>query len=120
MKLKNIFALNVLAAGLAACGGGGDINLNPSTSVGDTTTTITNPPATTPTVNPCAKYAKSGQELQGTLVGANCTYSASFASSSNEITVDLAIPELPNNGVHIFSGSLFIGEDVDKNAAEAG
>lgn len=120
MKLKNIFALNVLAAALAACGGGGDINLNPSTSVGDTTNTTNNPPATTPTVNPCAKYVKGGQELQGALTGANCVYNASFASSSNEITVDLTIPELPNNGVHIFSGSLFIGEDVDKNAAEAG
>lgn len=119
MKLKNIFALNVLAAALAACGGG-DINLNPSTSVGDTTNTTNNPPATAPTVNPCAKYVKGGQELQGALTGANCVYNASFASSSNEITVDLTIPELPNNGVHIFSGSLFIGEDVDKNAAEAG
>lgn len=120
MKLKNLFALNVLAATLAACGGGGDINLNPSTSVGDTTTNITNPPATTPTVNPCAKYVKGGQDVQGILTGANCIYGTSFASSSTEITEDLVIPELPNNGVHIFNGALFIGEDVDSNAALAG
>jgi len=121
MKLKNIFALNVLAATLAACGGGGDINLNPSLTQTDSNnpTTINNGGPTTP-VNPCAKYAKGGQDIQGTLTGANCVYATSFASSSTEITEDLVIPELPNNGVHIFNGALFIGEDVDSNAALAG
>jgi len=117
MKIKTLFALNVLAATLAACGGG-DINLNPSTSVGDTV--INNPPSTTPTTSPCAKYSKSGRDFQGSLSGDNCVYGPSFASSSNEITVDLFIPELPNNGVHIFQASLFIGEDIDSNAALAG
>jgi hypothetical protein len=39
MKLKNIFALNVMAATLAACGGG-DINLNPSNTVIDSNKTL--------------------------------------------------------------------------------
>lgn len=121
MKLKNFFALNVLAATLAACGGGGDINLNPSLNQNNSNNNTTNNSGGTPQpTNPCAKYVKGGQELQGTLTGANCVYGASFASSSNEITTDLTIRELPNNGVHIFTGSLFIGEDVDSNAAQAG
>jgi len=121
MKLKNLFALNVLAATLAACGGGGDIKLNPSLTQTDSNnpTTINNGGTTTP-INPCAKYSKGGLDVQGTLTGANCVYATSFASSSTEITADLVIPELSNNGVHIFNGALFIGEDVDSNAALAG
>lgn len=120
MKLKNIFALNVMAATLAACGGGGDINLNPSTSVGDTTTNITNPPATTPTVNPCAQYSASGQAFQGIYASGNCTYPVTFVADTRPLTVDLLIPELPNGGLHIFEDSLFVGEDVNASAAAAG
>lgn len=122
MKLKNIFALNALAATLVACGGG-DINLNPSTSVGDTTTNITNPPVTTPTepaVNPCANYTAAGQRFQGIFASGNCTYSATFVSDSRPLTEDLFIPELANNGLHIFEDSLFIGEDVNAAAAASG
>ena len=119
MKLKNLFALSAMAAALAACGGG-DINLNPSNTVTDSNNTTNNNNAPVVTVNPCAKYTKAGQELQGILSGKNCTYPVSFASSSNEVTVDLFIPELADNGVHLFQGALFIGEDVDANAALAG
>lgn len=119
MKLKNIFALNVLAATLAACGGG-DINLNPSTSVGDTTTNITNPPATETPVNPCANYTAAGQKFQGIFASGNCTYSASFVSDSRPLTEDLFIPALANNGLHIFEDSLFVGEDVNSSAAASG
>lgn len=122
MKLKNIFALNVLAATMVACGGG-DINLNPSTVDNSVDNSVVTPPPVVdpkPVVNPCAKYVKAGVTLQGELTGANCVYAASFASNSTEITTDLLIPELANNGVHIFTGSLFIGEDVDSNAALAG
>lgn len=122
MKLKNIFALNVLAATLAACGGG-DIKLNPSTSVGDTSTVINNPPAATPTeptVNPCATYTAAGQKFQGIFASGNCTYSASFVSDSRPLTEDLFVPELAANGIHIFEDSLFVGEDINANAAAAG
>lgn len=119
MKLKNIFALNVLAATLAACGGG-DINLNPSTSVGDTTTNITNPPATVQPVNPCAQYSASGQTFQGIFSGGNCTYPVTFVADSRPLTVDLLIPELADGGLHIFEDSLFVGEDVNASAAAAG
>jgi hypothetical protein len=120
MKLKNVFALNVLAATLAACGGG-DVNLNPSTSVTDSNnTTVNNPPTTTPAVNPCAQYEQDGQKLQGTQDGKNCVYNATFASSAKQLKVSLFVPELADGGVHIFQGALFIGEDVDSNVAAAG
>lgn len=119
MKLKNLFALSAMAAALAACGGG-DINLNPSNTVTDSNNTTNNNNAPVVTVNPCAKYTKDGQVFEGTQSGKNCTYGATFASSSNQVTVNLFIPELPDNGVHLFQGSLFIGEDVDSNAALQG
>ena len=179
MKLKNLLVLNAMAAMLAACGGG-DVNLNPSTSVTDSNNTVNNPPASTPApavssvtassiasvvassadssitsstyssnvssvassvassltssvasslassssssvlVAACASYTQGGQTFHGTLSGANCTYPAAFASDSKQLTVNLAIPELPNGGVHIFQDALFIGEDVDNNAATGG
>ena len=120
MKLKNLFALNVLAATLAACGGG-DIELNPSNTVTDSNNTVVNnPPVVTPAANPCAQYEQDGQKLQGTQDGKNCVYNTSFASSAKQLKVSLFVPELADGGVHIFQGALFIGEDVDSNAAAAG
>lgn len=125
MKLKNIFALNVLAATLAACGGG-DINLNPSNTVTDSNNNTTNnPPATggsssSVAANLCASYELGGQKIQGVMNGNNCTYGVTFASDTRPLTTDLTIPALPNGGVHIFQDSLFIGDDVDANEAAAG
>ncbi|EIK45227.1 putative lipoprotein [Cellvibrio sp. BR] len=118
MKLKNIFALNVMAATLAACGGG-DINLNPSNTVIDSNNTVVEggPVAE---VNPCAKYTAAGQVFQGIFASGNCTYAASFVSDSRPLTEDLFIPELANNGLHIFEDSLFVGEDVNASAAASG
>lgn len=118
MKLKNIFVLNVLAATLAACGGG-DINLNPSNTVTDSNNTIVEGGPISE-VNPCAKYTTSGQQFQGAYASGNCTYAASFVSDSRPLTEDLFIPELANNGLHIFEDSLFVGEDVNSSAAASG
>lgn len=119
MKLKNLFVLSAMAAALAACGGG-DINMKPSNTVTDSNNTTNNNNTPVVTLNPCAKYTKDGQDFQGTQTGKNCIYGATFASSSNQVTVNLFIPELADNGVHLFQGSLFIGEDVDSNAALQG
>lgn len=123
MNIKKLFVLNLLAATLAACGGGGDIKLNPSNTVTDSNNNTTNNNGTSSSsvaANPCASYEVSGQKFQGTVSGANCTYGVSFVSDTRPVTVDLFIPALPNNGVHVFDDSLFIGEDVDANAAAAG
>lgn len=123
MKLKNLFALNVLAATLAACGGGGDINLNPSNTVTDSNNNTTNnngASSSSVAMNPCASYELGGQKIQGSYSGNNCTYGVTFVSDTRPLTTDLEIPALPNNGVHIFQDSLFVGEDVDANAVAAG
>jgi predicted small lipoprotein YifL len=122
MNLKNLFALNVLAATLAACGGG-DINLNPSNTVTDSNNNTTNnngASSSSVATNLCATYTLAGQKFSGAMSGNNCTYSVSFVSDTRPLTVDLYIPALPNGGVHIFDDSLFMGVDVDANAAEAG
>lgn len=119
MKVKTLFVMNALALALMACDSG-DINLQPThidNSVGDT---ITNPGNGGGETNPCASYSVSGQTFRGSYSAPNCTYPASFVSDSNPINDDLFIPELANNGLHIFEDSLFVGEDVDANAAASG
>jgi len=56
--------------------------------------------------NPCA----SNGIIQGTYDGTNCNYSTAFADSGNNITTDITLVDLDNDGAHLFSGSLFIGE----------
>ncbi len=124
MKLKNLFALNVLAATLAACGGG-DINLNPSNTVTDSNNNTTNNTgggvsSSSAAANLCASYELGGQKIQGVMNGSNCTYGVTFVSDTRPLTTDLTIPALPNGGVHIFQDSLFIGDDVDANEVAAG
>ena len=105
---------------LGACEGG-DINISPSTtdaSVDNSTTT--NPVAQK--ANPCAVYEKDGSTFQGEQQGVNCLYPPSFVDAGNNLTVNLRIPDLPNDGAHIFEGSLFVGRtyDTDEGLANAG
>ena len=108
---------------LAGCGGG-DININPSTTDASVDNSTNNSNNTTPVVetNPCAVYEKDGSTFQGALQGANCVYAPSFADAGNNLTVNLRIPNLPNDGAHIFEGSLFVGRtyDTDEGLANAG
>ena len=120
MKSQFVATLFVCAA-LAACDSG-DINLNPSTSDNSTDNSVTNSnnTAAAPVAeeNPCASYVNSGgQTIEGDFDGVNCTYSPAFADAGNNITTDITIPELASGGVHVFKGSLFVGE-AHSNAAE--
>lgn len=114
MRIKP--ALTAVVAGLIAAGcGGGDINIDPVTSVSNSNnTTNTGGGGTT---NPCAAYQNSGgQTIQGSYDGTNCTYAPSFVDAGNNLTVDLTISDLDNDGAHIFEGSLFVGETYDNDA----
>lgn len=106
---KKLLAISVLAAALTGCGGG-DVNIAPSTNVVDSNNT-TNTGGSNGTTNPCASYVEGGVTFQGVLEGANCVYGSDFADFNNPITQDLTINDLPNDGAHIFRGSLFIGEN---------
>ncbi|MEL7312970.1 MAG: serine/threonine protein kinase [Pseudomonadota bacterium] len=120
MMRKSLLPGAVALALLAGCGGG-DINIEPSTSVNNsnnTTTTNNGTPQDADAV--CASYTNSGgQEIGGSFDGTNCVYAPSFSDAGNNITVDLTIPALDNGGAHIFEGSLFIGETFDNDAALA-
>ena len=110
---------------LGACEGG-DIVIQPSTTDAsvDNSTNNSNNTTTTPVAaeNPCAVYEKDGSTFQGELQGANCVYAPSFADAGNNLTVNLRIPDLPDDGAHIFEGSLFVGRtyDTDDGLANAG
>ena len=117
--MKKLFALTAMSSALllAACGGGGDINLNPTT-VDNSQDNSTNNGGGSPN-NPCASYVKNGNTFQGQVVGADCFYPANFVSSTNPITAD-EVTFSAISGVHEFADSLFIGEDVDSQAAASG
>jgi hypothetical protein len=120
MNIKTLFSVSLLAAAVTACDGGG-VTLAPTTSVTNSNnSTVTNPPGPTAVVNPCASYTVSGQVIQGAFNAGNCTYSNTFVSDTRPLTVDLVINELPNDGLHIFEDSLFVGADVNANAAAQG
>ena len=124
--------MNRLVAALAAlvlfagCGGG-DIVIQPSTTDAsvDNSVNNSNNTTTTPVVqeNPCASYVNTGgQTIQGELSGDNCVYAPSFVDAGNNLTVDLTLPDLANDGAHIFEGSLFVGKtyDTDEGLTGAG
>ena len=117
-------ALAVASASLlTACGGGGDININPSTT--DNSTNNSNNTTTSTgggDENPCAFYVTDGgQTVQGTFdaTSGNCTYSSAFVSAGNELENDLNIPALADGGAHIFQGDLIVGTSFDSDAALA-
>src|SRR6056297_1566219 len=115
MNRKVLFATVLAGVALAGCDSG-DINISPQTVDNSTDNSVTNPGGGGAT-NPCASYVTSGgQTLQGSYDGTNCTYSPAFADAGNNLTVDLVIPDLPNDGSHIFEGSLFVGESLESDA----
>jgi hypothetical protein len=118
MKMKSLIGLNALTLAMLTACGGGDINLNPSNTVTDSNNVINEGGGGA--VNPCATYSVDGQVFAGTFADGNCTYAASFVSDTRPLSVDLTIPELADDGLHIFEDSLFVGEDVDANSAAAG
>ncbi|BFM12504.1 hypothetical protein R50072_26570 [Simiduia litorea] len=116
MKIRHIFALNLLSAALFACGGG-DVNVSP-TNVDNSVDNSVTSGGGSGTNNPCASYAVNGQALQGSFDGNNCFYDATFVGVNKPLTTDLSIPFI--SGVHIFASSLFVGEDVTPPDVAAG
>jgi hypothetical protein len=117
VNVKNIFLSGSIVFLLVACDSG-DITLAPSTvdnSTGSNTTTTSDN-------NPCAKYTEAGQTYQGTVdANGHCLYTSSFVSSTNPITVSaITFPALSAGKYHLFDDALYIGEDVNANAAATG
>ena len=111
---------------VGACDGG-DIIIQPSTTDASVDNSVNNSNNTTTTPvaeeNPCASYVNTGgQTIQGDVSGNNCVYSPSFVDAGNNLTVDMTLPDLDNDGAHIFEGSLFVGKtyDTDEGLAGAG
>ena len=120
MDIKHILVLGSIAALVAGCESG-DINLSPTT-VGSSGTNSGASNGGGSTTNPCASYTDGSQTFQGTVdTNGNCLYDSLFVSDTRPITVSaITFPALPNGALHVFEDSLFIGEDVDANAAATG
>ena len=113
MGKKFVFSLSLifLVAGCSG-GGGGDINIRPST-VDNSTNNSNNTTTGGGDDNAddiCASYTNSGGQLiQGSADAAgNCTYSSAFLDAGNPLTVDMTIPLLAGGGAHQFEGSVFV------------
>jgi hypothetical protein len=115
MTRKILIVAAVVQVVLTGCSSG-DINIQPSTTVTDSNNTIVTGGGGNAN-DSCASYVNSGgQTIQGVSDGTNCTYAQSFVGAGNNLDVDLTIPALPNGGVHIFEGSLFVGQSYRTNA----
>jgi hypothetical protein len=98
----------VIGTVLLGCGGSGDINISPVTSDTSTDNSVNNSNnVAAPATNPCA----SNGTIQGDFNAPHCEYSTAFADSGNNVTTDMTLVDLDDDGAHIFYGSLFIGED---------
>jgi len=117
MSFKKVISLNVLAAALVACGGG-DIVISPSVTSNTTGSGDIGGSAS----SVCAAYTLNGTTYRGTLSGNNCVYDSAFVDVDNPLMVDVIFADLPNNGVHVFDGSLIVGENhtTDAELAAAG
>ncbi|MFL0809751.1 MAG: serine/threonine protein kinase [Agarilytica sp.] len=123
MKIKTLVSLSVVAVALAACGGG-DINVDAQNnasfvednSVGDGATVITG--GSTTEEFECASYIdESGDTQTGQIEGENCIYGTEFVNFDNPILTNLTLTDI-GDGAHIFTGSLYMGENYD-NLADA-
>jgi hypothetical protein len=120
MTLRHLVAACSIFATLTGCSSG-DVNIEPSTSVANSNNTTNNGGGNGGgAANPCASYVNTaGQTIRGSYDGTNCTYPPSFVDSGNNLAVDMTIADLPNDGAHIFQGSLFVGKDYTSDAALA-
>lgn len=127
MKIQTLLSVTALSAALAACGGGDVIidaqNNSPvDNSIGDNSNNVDNggETPTTPTTNPCASYTDASGLIQGDYDAAtgDCTYRTNFVSLNKPYVGEgeLFLADLPNDGVHIFNGSLVIGQNYDNDA----
>ncbi len=116
MTRKISLAALLAAASLGACSSG-DLNISPATTVTDSNNT-TNTGGGGSANDVCASYVNTGgQTIRGTVdASGNCTYGPSFVSNILPLEVDMTIPDLPDDGAHIFTSSLFVGESHRSNA----
>lgn len=116
MNRTKLIAIVVAGAVLAACDSG-DIVLAPTTI--DNSMNIGGGGGG-PTTS-CALYESGGQTVAGIEdADGNCVYDASFVSRDNPILTDITFPLLEGGRVHIFEDSLFVGADVNAQAAANG
>ncbi len=107
MFSKKVLLVGAMAFLLAACEGG-DVNINANDNSVNTDNSVSGGGGSN---NPCAQYTDPATQnvIQGSFDGNNCTYDASFVGQGNPLTVDLTIPFI--SGVHIFTDSLFVGQN---------
>lgn len=117
MTRKISLAALLAAASLGACSSG-DLNIAPATTVTNSNNT-TNTGGGGSANDVCASYVNTGgQTIRGQFDAASgdCTYGPSFVSNILPLKVDMTIPALANDGAHIFTSSLFVGESHRSNA----
>ena len=118
MKIRQLMGLGVAAAALAGCNS--DVVLQPTVNNAGGAAGGGAAVGGGAANNPCATYTEAGQTFQGSVdANGNCFYDSNFVSDTNPITVSsITFPNF--GGLHIFEDSLYIGDDVNANAAATG
>ena len=126
MNRKHLFVVVMAGACLAACDSG-DINITPTT-IDNSVDNSTGGGGGGSDDDICAAYVRDGAEIRGSADGnGNCLYDSTFVGPKNNLQEDLLIPALEDDGAHIFTSSLFVGntyrtqqELMDAGLAEGG
>ncbi|MBC6428706.1 MAG: serine/threonine protein kinase [Cellvibrionales bacterium] len=107
--------LGALVVLLAACGGG-DINIDAS-SVDNSVDNSTSGGGGGTGDNICASYVDAdGNTQAGVLQDGNCLYTTAFVDFRKPLLADITLRDI-GAGAHIFTGSLFVGQNYDSLAA---
>ncbi len=108
MNRTKLFVVVIAGSLLAACDSG-DINITPTT-IDNSVDNSTGGGGGGGEDDICASYVRDGATVQGSADGnGNCLYDNTFVGPKNNLQEDLLIPALPNDGAHIFTASLFVG-----------
>jgi len=116
MNRTKLFTVIFAGSLLAACDSG-DINITPTTIDNSVDNSTGGGGGNNPDDSICAAYILNGVEVRGSAdADGNCNYGLAFSGPTNNLVTDLVIPALPNDGKHIFTSSLFVGETYNTQA----
>ena len=131
MKIKTLVGVSALIVALAGCESG-DINIdaqNNAQTDARVDNSITGDNSGNNSAgnngsdkgsNPCASYSVSGVVRQGSYNTPHCNYGTDFVDLTNPLTttaLQVTFSDLPNDGVHIFAGSLVVGRNYSSDTA---
>ena len=113
LKLLKLLKLLLSSAAFCIVLSGCSDNDTPAAAAPTTPMTPMTPAPATPV---CASYTNAdGDDLtamaEPTAAAPNCVYEVAFVDNATPLTANITLENLDDDGVHVFNGSLVVGED---------